>query len=151
MQSLRNFGPTSIALLALALMAGDASAQQKKQLSYKTTAADSKIAQQLNVDVGDVPNHIVRVYSTESKFGANAPVINGLKLVEQFARGTVDFIEGSGSGVQYGVFVMENGDKFFTRGTNVAQNSGERRRLPGCRSLRAAPGSLPEFRASYGR
>ena len=113
---------TALLSFAVALLAYDVLAQQKQHVSYKIPAAESKMERQLNVDVGDQPSHIVRVYDTRSTFSNNAPVINGAKLVEQWARGTVDMVDGSGSGVQYGVYLMDNGDKFFARTTNVLQN-----------------------------
>jgi len=110
--------------LAIALPAGDALAQQKQQVSYKSPAGDTKYMQQQNIDVGDTPNHIVRVFETHGTFPNNAPVINGLKLVETWTRGITDLTAGNGSSPsQYGVYVMENGDKFFVRLAAVIQNS----------------------------
>ena len=81
---------TTMALLCLAvsLPAGDAVAQQKQQVSFKVSAEDIKLTQK-NVDVGDVPNHIVNVYEAHTTFPNNAPVINGLKLAEIWARRTL--------------------------------------------------------------
>ena len=57
-------GMLAIALCAaFSLGAGNASAQEMKHVSYKTSAANSKYVQQLNIDAGDVPKHIVRVWS----------------------------------------------------------------------------------------
>ena len=116
---------TTMALLCLAvgLPASNAVAQGKQHVSFKASGENSKIVQQLNVDVGDVPNHIVRVYETRISFSTNAPVINGVKLVEIWQRGIVDYIDTSGPGTQYNVFMMENGDKFFVRLASVAQTT----------------------------
>ncbi len=115
---------TSMALLSLAvaLPAGYASAQEKQHVSYKHVAGNSKYTQQLNVDVGDRPNHIVRVFELHETFPDNPPVINGLKLVEGWTEGIGDRIDGSGDGTGYTVYVLENGDRFFSRSTIVVQS-----------------------------
>jgi pyruvate/2-oxoacid:ferredoxin oxidoreductase beta subunit len=108
--------------LAVALPASNAIAQEKQHVSIKILAENSKYTQQLNVDVGDRPNHILRVYEVHVTFPNNAPVINGLKLVESWTRGVGDRIEGSGDGRGYEVSVFENGDRYFTQYTNVVQS-----------------------------
>jgi hypothetical protein len=47
-------------------------AQQKQHVSLKSSVSDNKITQAQNVEVGDVPNHIVRVFEVRPPF-ANAP------------------------------------------------------------------------------
>ena len=71
---------TTLLCLAVALPSGDALAQQKQQASFTASAENSKYTQQLNVDVGDVPNHMVRIFDLHRTYPNNAPVINGLKL-----------------------------------------------------------------------
>jgi hypothetical protein len=114
---------TTMALLCLggALPAGNAVAQEKQKVSFKAPAENSKYVQQLNIDAGDVPNHIVRIFDVRYTFPNNAPVINGLKLVESQEHGTADRIDGNGPGTSYWVFMMENGDKFFARSASVVQ------------------------------
>ena len=79
--------------------------------------------QQLNIDVGDVLNHIVRINEIHRIYPNNAPVINGLKLVETWSRTIADYIDGNGSGTSYSVYLMENGDKFFDRTSLLVQNT----------------------------
>ena len=57
---------TTMALLCLAvsLPAGSAVAQQKQQVSFKVPAENIKFGVQQNVSVGDVPNHILRLFET---------------------------------------------------------------------------------------
>ena len=50
-------------------------------------------------------------------------MINGMKIVESWTRGVSDYTDNNGEGTIYGVYVLENGDKFFTRGTLVAVQS----------------------------
>ena len=115
---------TTLALLCLgvAVPAGDASAQQKQRVSYKVTAENSKYTQQQFLDVGDVPGHQVRSYEIYRSFPNNAPVVNGMKIKETWTRGYSDYINGNGTSTTYGVMVMENGDKIFTRSALVAQS-----------------------------
>ena len=63
-----------------------------------------------------MPNHIVRVFELHYTYPNNAPVINGLKLVEAWARGITDYLDGNG------LYVMENGDRFSTRTALLVQN-----------------------------
>jgi hypothetical protein len=116
---------TTIALLALtfALPTEHATAQEKQHVSFKAPAENTKFTQQLNIDVRDVPNHIVRIFEVHGTFPNNAPVINGAKLVETWASGIGDRVEGNGPATQYNVFVMENGDKFFARVDALIQNT----------------------------
>jgi len=118
---------TTIALLCLAVAppAGDALAQQKQKVSYKVGAENSKYTQQHVIDVGDVPGHQVRVYEIYRTFPNNAPVFNGVKLKEQWTRSISDYIDGNGTSPGYGVYVLENGDKFFTRTSTVSQSAGQ--------------------------
>src|SRR5438128_426876 len=76
--------------LAVALPAGDALAQQKQKVSYKVSAENSKYTQQHLIDVGDVPGHEVRIFEIRRTFPNNPPMINGVKLVEQWTRGLTD-------------------------------------------------------------
>ena len=61
---LRIAGFSAVAVLAAALLSGAAIAQQKQQVSFKTPAETVKYGLQQNVAVGDVLNHIVRVFET---------------------------------------------------------------------------------------
>lgn len=118
------FSLTTAALLSLtvALPVGHAIAQEKKQISYKTTAETSKYLQQLNINAGDTPNHVVRAFELH-RTPTNPPVINGVKLVEDRNWGLTDLVDGNGSATVYSVFVMENGDKFFTRSALVIEST----------------------------
>src|SRR5260370_2080412 len=92
--------------LAVALPTGGAVAQQNQHVFYKTTAENSKYTQQNVIDVGDVPGHQVRIYEIHRTYPTNPPVINGLKLVEQWTRGTSDYIDNNGTSTTYGVYVL---------------------------------------------
>ena len=109
---------------AFALPATNAVAQQKQRVAYKVAPENSKYTQQHAIDVGDAPGHQVRVYELHRTFPGNAPVINGLKLTESWSRAVTDYINGNGSSTGYTVYVLENGDKFFSRTALVAQSDG---------------------------
>lgn len=102
---------------------GIAAAQEKQRVSFKVPAENAKYTQQLFIDVGDVPGHQVRVFERHN-IPSNPPVINGVKLVETWTRVTTDYTDNNGTSAGYGVFVLENGDKFFARFSSVAQSTG---------------------------
>jgi hypothetical protein len=105
---------------------GTGAAQEKQSVSFKTSAENAKYTQQLFIDVGDVPEHQVRVFEIHFTFPSNPPVIiDGVKLAEAWGRATSDYTDGNGSGAGYLVYVLENGDKFFARWTLAAQRSSE--------------------------
>lgn len=114
---------TTVALLCLG---SNALGQQKQQISFKISAKNSKYIVSQNVDVGDAPNHIVRVFEVRATLPNNTPAISGLKLAEMWQRGTTDIIDGNGSGINYFVFVAENGDKFFVRNAAIALTSSRK-------------------------
>jgi hypothetical protein len=113
--------PTLVALgLAISL---PTFAQEKHQISYKTTAETSKYTQQLNLNAGDIPNHVVRAFELH-RVPSNPAAINGVKLVEDNNWGLTDLVDGNGSATVYSVYSMENGDKFFARAALVIENTG---------------------------
>src|SRR6266851_1561338 len=115
---------------------------QKQHISYKVSPENSKVTQQQNIEVGDVPNHVVRAYEVRRTFPNNAPVIGGLKLVEESDRGTADLIDGNGASNQYMVFTMENGDRFFARGSSVIQVAADKPAATGVASITGGTGKL---------
>ena len=109
--------------LVATLPANDAVAQER--LVFKVAAENTQYTQQYTVEVGDVPGHQVRLFEIRRTYPSNAPVINGMKLVESWSRGVSDYTNNNGEATVYGVYVLENGDKFFTRATLVALQSPE--------------------------
>jgi hypothetical protein len=106
--------------LAISPPAGDALAQEKQRLIFKVDAVNTKYTQQYTIDVGDAPGHQIRLFEIRRTYPGNAPAINGIKIVESWTRGITDYIDYNGAATTYGVYVLENGDKFFTRGSVVA-------------------------------
>jgi hypothetical protein len=101
----------------------EALAQQMQRVSFKTLAENTKYTQEHTLDVGDVPGHQVRIYEFHRTFPSDPPVINGIKVKESWGRNISDYTDLNGPGTVYTVYVMENGDKFFIRGSLVAQSS----------------------------
>jgi hypothetical protein len=110
---------------ALVLPTYGALAQEKQRVSFKVPAANTKYTQQHAIDVGDVPGHQVRVFEIHRTYGPNPPMINGVKLMESWSRSVSDYMDGNGLNPGYNVYVLENGDKFFTRYNCLATNAGE--------------------------
>jgi len=107
-----------------AMQLGDAFAQQKQKVSYKTLPANTKYPQQHIIQAGDAPGHEIRVYELHRTFPGDAPVINGVKLKETVTWGMSDYTENSGTVTNYTAYVLEDGDKFFARSTTLSQSAG---------------------------
>jgi hypothetical protein len=132
--------------LAVALPGSNVLAQQKQHVSFKIPAENSKYIVSQNVDVGDVPNHIVRLYDTHITLPNNASAVNGLKLVEIWARGTGEIADGNGSTSGYFVLLVENGDKFFARTASVVQSASGKITATTVGHITGGTGRLAEIR-----
>jgi hypothetical protein len=118
---------TTLTAVVLLWLGSNALAQQKQLVSFKTPAENVKFTQQLNIELKDAPNHIVGTYEAHANFpGSDAPVINGLRIVEEWSGGTRDRLDGNGPDMGYSVFIIENGDRFFTRYIGHVQNNSGR-------------------------
>jgi hypothetical protein len=115
---------SAITALGLVFSLTGAIAQQKQNVLIKAPAENAKYTQQQVVDVGDIPGHQVRVFEIHRTFPTNPPMINGLKLTETWTRGISDYVDNTGTSTNYTAYVLENGDKFFTRAGLVAQSVG---------------------------
>lgn len=116
---------TTVTLLSLLIVlpVDCALAQQKQQLVFKVGAENTKYTQQHAINVGDISGHQVRLFEIRRTYPDNAPVINGMKILKSWSRGITDYTSNNGSAITYGVYVLENGDQFFTRGSLVAVQS----------------------------
>jgi hypothetical protein len=109
----------AITALLLTVVVCPAYAQQK--VTFKTP--DPKYEASHNVDVGDIPGHIVRVFAWRA-IPDTPPVVNGLKIVEILNRGTVEMTNSTGGAQGTMLFVADNGDKIVTRWTAANQLVG---------------------------
>jgi hypothetical protein len=119
--ALRTLTVLAALCFAVALPAGDALAQQKQKVTYKVGAANAKYPLRHTLDIGDEPGHQVVIFEIHRTFPTDAPVFNGVKVKETWTRGYSDYVNNNGASINYTVFVLENGDKFFTRSTTMGQ------------------------------
>jgi hypothetical protein len=112
-----------LVLAALAYSGTAAWAQEKQKYLFKTPVGVSQYVQQHAIDVGDVPGHQVRIYEIHSTYPNEAPVYDGIKVKEAWTRSVSDYTDGSGKSFGYGVTVLENGDKIFSRTELTTQTS----------------------------
>ena len=112
------------ALIGLLLVSGvttqmidDAWPQERQKFRFvsKPGTSASKFTQSHVIDVGDVPGHQLRIFEFQTMYTGEAPAIDGVKVKERLLRGVSDLTEGSGTANAYGITVLENGDKIFSR------------------------------------
>jgi hypothetical protein len=84
-----------LAVSVIASAVDQASAQAKKKYAWK--AGTSKYTQTHVIDVGDVPNHQLRLFELHTVWTGDAPEFDGIKVRERVARAVSDYIEGSGN------------------------------------------------------
>ena len=70
-----------------------------------------------------MPGHQIRVYEVRYSYGGDGPTFDGVKVTESFTRAASDYVDGSGSTSGYGLYVLQNGDRIFSRFTLVAQTT----------------------------
>ena len=121
---MRRTAPTIAAMFAAVVVFGSVtsqtSGQEKHKYSFVTPPGVSVYTQQHEIEVGDVPGHKVRIYEIRSKFADEAPRYAGVKVVEGWSRALSDHTNGTGHASGYGVVVLENGDKIFSRFETLA-------------------------------
>lgn len=100
---------------AVLLVFTDGAAQEKKKYSFTTPPGISKYTKTHTIDVGDVPNHQLRIFELHTVYTGEAPAYDGVKVKETFARAFSDYIDGSGTATGYSVSTLENGDKVYAR------------------------------------
>jgi hypothetical protein len=120
----RSWAFTSTIAAVLILLANESIAQERQRVTFATSREHTNYTQQHLIEIGDVPGHQVRVFEIHRTFPKDAPTIGGLVLKEQWSRGVSDYIDNTGTGNFYGVYVLENGDSFLTHSTTVAHKAG---------------------------
>jgi hypothetical protein len=89
-------------------------AQDKQKYYFKTPPGVSTYTQQHVIDIGDVPGHQIRVYEIHYKYSTDAPVYDGVKVVEAWTRASSDYTNGNGRASGYAVSLLANGDHIFS-------------------------------------
>ncbi len=96
--------------------------------------------------MGDVPGHQVRVYEIHREYGKDGPVIAGERILHQWTRASTDFADLNGAGTIYNVFILGNGDRFFTRGTQLTES------IPNAdRSVKSTTHTVSQITAGTGK
>jgi hypothetical protein len=111
-----------VPVLAVSL-AMPAAAQQKQSISVNKTTADSRYTQEHIIDAGDVPGHQVRVYEISWTYKKGELAFDGVEVKEAWTRGMSDYTNGSGSATTYAIYVLEDGNKVFGKGTVNTQTT----------------------------
>ena len=140
-----------IALLAVSLSVGSVVAQTKQQVSIKIPLQDLKFGVHQSIEVGDAPNHIVRVFELSLRRARQQRAADQRdQLKEVWQRGTADIADGVGTTSSYFSYHMENGDKFFVRerGYYSARSGGGRLPRSGLDTFSAARGNFKSIKGT---
>ena len=101
--------------LALLCLSGNGIAQERQKTSWNVPEANAEYTQRLNVEVGDVPGHVVRIYEIHRRFADPPPVFAGTRAVEAWDRGQAEYVGLNGPSWGYTIFHLANGEKVFAR------------------------------------
>jgi hypothetical protein len=104
-----------LAAAALLAFSGSAFAQctGNNCISFKIPDNTAKYLVSQNVEVGDIPGHIVRLFETTGV--PDNAAIGGLKIIQVTVRGTGELYSNSAVATGFATFVADNGDKLFAR------------------------------------
>jgi hypothetical protein len=113
------------ALFVLPLLTAPGAAQERcKWSSDGSSGSTTSYPQQLNIDVGDAPGHIVGVYELHTVAGPEAkPNCEGLKDKETWTHGYRDYRDRNGHTWGYMVTILENGDKIYQQYSGTTETT----------------------------
>jgi hypothetical protein len=113
------------AFLVLPLLAAPGAAQERCKWSSDSDPGNvTSYPQQLNIDVGDAPGHIVGAYELHTVSGPNSkPNCEGLKDKETWTHGYRDYRDRNGHTWGYMVTTLENGDKIYSEYSGVTRTT----------------------------
>jgi hypothetical protein len=115
-----------ICATAAVFIGNQAVAQEKQHVSFKVPDQNIKYNISQNVEIGDVPNHIIRLFDSRGVLNETVSV-SGVELGEVSVRGVGEMTNGiGGSNSSYLVFVGKNGDKFFSSNRVIIQGGGQK-------------------------
>lgn len=111
------------AVFVLPLFTTPGAAQERCKFSSDSDPATvTSYPQQLNIDVGDSPGHIVGVFQIHSVSGPDAkPNCEGLKVKETWNYGYRDYRDRNGHTWGYIVTILENGDKIYSEDSGTTE------------------------------
>lgn len=104
-----------LAAIALAGLAAEAPAQDKRKFFFKAPPASSRYTQQHIIEVGDAPGHQLRIAEIQAKYPTEAPQFDGVRATAAVTWLSSDYVDGSGRGQGYQVYMMETGERIFAR------------------------------------
>lgn len=110
-----------------------AQTQARTKIAYEVPTEDAKYTQQHGIEVADLPGHVVGLFELHRTFPKDPPTFAGLRVKEQWVRGTSDTVSGNGNVTAYAVYVLENGDKVF--GTYVGASQATTGQSPFKRTI----------------
>lgn len=114
----QRLGQCLVAVLGFLLMSLPVYSQEKWPIP--SADSDGKYVEERVIDVGDVPGHQLRIYNLTSTFPKKDLKFLGVNVVSSSSIGSSDYIGKSGSFNYYIVYVLENGDKIFGRGSGAS-------------------------------
>jgi len=128
-------------------------AQPKHHIAFATSPEHTRYTQQRSIEIGDIPGHHVRIFEIHRTYPERAPEFLGIGVKEVWRRGYSDYVGVNGSAHGYDVFVMENGDKIFSRWNGTSQAVGKsdeatRSRFVGVLALEGGTGKFRGIRGS---
>jgi hypothetical protein len=109
---------------AVAVSSPAAWAQQKKTIT-EGQPPTSRYVQEHVIDVGDAPGRQVRIFEIRNTYSENGLMIDGVKVRESTSYGTSDYTTGTGLFTSYGIYMMEDGSRIYTRGGGASQQGDD--------------------------
>lgn len=94
----------------------------QQKIPLKQSDTEGGYVEERAIDVGDAPGHQVRIYQLKYKYPKKDLVFLGVPVKESFTSGISDYTNGSGQFSNYSVYVLEDGNKIFSRGGGSTQS-----------------------------
>ena len=111
-------------------------AQQKHTVSYSKSTRDSQYTQEHTIDVGDLPGHKVRIFEIHWNYAKGELAFDGVNVKESWVRGPSDYTNTSGPAMNNIIYVLEDGNKVFSRNAVATQDHRRRRWDQDCEVFR---------------
>jgi len=112
----------SSVLFGVAFFATTAAWAQQKYTISRPPSSTSQYLQQHAIDVGDSSGHQVRVYEIRNSYPERDFSFAGVVVTESLSRGMSDYTNYGGPFVTYNVYILEDGNKIFSRNTGTSQS-----------------------------
>ena len=94
------------------LLAGNSFGQEKHKISWSAKAEHTKFAFRQRFEIPDMPGHAIALFELRRTWpDGGAPIVEGLKVVEEIAWGMGDGVAGNRFDRGYTVWRFENGDQ----------------------------------------